>query len=729
MAQQTIVQTDTFGDAWTKQNANNTELYTVKADLDDDVTFLSVELSPSSAPAIVVNPHGVGAGETGEIRLLELVAGGTNYVGFKAPDAIASSLAWVLPNADGANGEVLQTNGSGALSWVAQSSGSPGGAATNIQFNTAGAFDGDAELAWLTATSQLVVGALNLVSSVQYPLQVNVSASNNNSIFRTGNQGSSVTTVCAYGDTGGASTGNTTAADIGRFSFGGYANTLILDAAYILGTAVEAWQTGEAGCEMSFWTTPENSDVAAKRMTIADDGLVSLGSGTGVNEFSIDGTLAGDSDDAIPTEKAVKTYVDAVGGSPGGANTQVQFNNLGVFDGDAGLTFISGTNQLVVGGVSAVTSSQYPLQVNNSTHNTNILFRTGSQGASTRITTVCAFGDSGAASFGNTGLADIGKFAFGGYANSVIIDAAYMLGTATEAWATSQHGCELSFWTTPENTNTQTKRLTIQDDGVIVHIGSNLVSYYESGNGQIESRSYSATAAHAGIMELSRSRGTNASPAQLNDDDSIGILRASGYHGGTGWGIGAQIQFKAAEAFDTATDLGTDIEFYTCPVNSGTLTKRFTITEGGLLEGINTSSSNVNLYVYSTTSTDSGKFQGYHARGTEGSPAAVQNNDVLALFGGIGYGTSFSYGAIIRIEANQTWTGSAHGTRISFQTKEDGTTSLTERMLIKDDGDVDFTEGIKVGARNTAEAGAIEWDGSNFRGYTGATWVNLDYNP
>jgi hypothetical protein len=31
---------------------------------------------------------------------------------------------------------------------------------------------------------------------------------------------------------------------------------------------------------------------------------------TGVNEFSIDGTLAGNSDTAIPTEKAVKTYVD-----------------------------------------------------------------------------------------------------------------------------------------------------------------------------------------------------------------------------------------------------------------------------------------------------------------------------------------------------------------------------------------------------------------------------------
>ena len=37
--------------------------------------------------------------------------------------------------------------------------------------------------------------------------------------------------------------------------------------------------------------------------------------GTGINEFSIDGTLAGDSDSAVPTEKAVKAYVDSVSGT------------------------------------------------------------------------------------------------------------------------------------------------------------------------------------------------------------------------------------------------------------------------------------------------------------------------------------------------------------------------------------------------------------------------------
>ena len=46
-----------------------------------------------------------------------------------------------------------------------------------------------------------------------------------------------------------------------------------------------------------------------QRIQIDSDG-VTLESGASVNEFSTDGTLAGNSDDAVPTEKAVKTYAD-----------------------------------------------------------------------------------------------------------------------------------------------------------------------------------------------------------------------------------------------------------------------------------------------------------------------------------------------------------------------------------------------------------------------------------
>ena len=47
------------------------------------------------------------------------------------------------------------------------------------------------------------------------------------------------------------------------------------------------------------------------RMTLSSDSKLTLALGTGINEFSTDHTLSGNSDDAVPTEKAVKTYVDA----------------------------------------------------------------------------------------------------------------------------------------------------------------------------------------------------------------------------------------------------------------------------------------------------------------------------------------------------------------------------------------------------------------------------------
>jgi hypothetical protein len=54
----------------------------------------------------------------GEIRLREATANGTNYIGLKAPATVAADTTFTLPNSDGTPGTVLQTNGSGILSWI-----------------------------------------------------------------------------------------------------------------------------------------------------------------------------------------------------------------------------------------------------------------------------------------------------------------------------------------------------------------------------------------------------------------------------------------------------------------------------------------------------------------------------------------------------------------------------------------------------------------------------------
>ena len=59
----------------------------------------------------------------GAARFYEDTDNGTNYTGLQAAASIASNVTFTLPNADGTNGQVLQTNGSGVLSFTTPSSG------------------------------------------------------------------------------------------------------------------------------------------------------------------------------------------------------------------------------------------------------------------------------------------------------------------------------------------------------------------------------------------------------------------------------------------------------------------------------------------------------------------------------------------------------------------------------------------------------------------------------
>ncbi len=65
-----------------------------------------------------VYPHGTASGKSGAIRLRELAAGGSSWVGLRAPDALGGNVWLTLPGTDGAAGQFLQTDGTGLLSWA-----------------------------------------------------------------------------------------------------------------------------------------------------------------------------------------------------------------------------------------------------------------------------------------------------------------------------------------------------------------------------------------------------------------------------------------------------------------------------------------------------------------------------------------------------------------------------------------------------------------------------------
>jgi len=84
----------------------------------DGAGNLSFDSLSFSTPLAVIGNATAGS----EIRLPEDTDNGSNYVAIKAPDTIASNLTLTLPSADGTSGQVLQTNGSGVLSFSSVSS-------------------------------------------------------------------------------------------------------------------------------------------------------------------------------------------------------------------------------------------------------------------------------------------------------------------------------------------------------------------------------------------------------------------------------------------------------------------------------------------------------------------------------------------------------------------------------------------------------------------------------
>src|SRR5210317_1577378 len=68
---------------------------------------------------LAINTLNIGNATTtgGELRFNEGTNNGTNFVGLKAPNSIASSQTYTLPSADGTAGQFLKTDGNGALAF------------------------------------------------------------------------------------------------------------------------------------------------------------------------------------------------------------------------------------------------------------------------------------------------------------------------------------------------------------------------------------------------------------------------------------------------------------------------------------------------------------------------------------------------------------------------------------------------------------------------------------
>jgi len=151
-------------DAWITLATFNQVTDTVNF-IDSSTTIAGISTSATATVltladgSVAINPAGyvsVGGAATqaGEIRFLEDTDDGSNYIALRA-GTIGANVTFILPTADGTSGQFLQTDASGNLSFATASTGAAG-STTQIQYNNAGSFAGDADLVWTAGTGLII---------------------------------------------------------------------------------------------------------------------------------------------------------------------------------------------------------------------------------------------------------------------------------------------------------------------------------------------------------------------------------------------------------------------------------------------------------------------------------------------------------------------------------------------------------------------------------------------
>jgi len=144
---------------------------TLKSNYDSAYSHISAD-GKSHSDVVLNNTHRASNGsDHSYIDQAVTIAASPTHADLKLTNPTADTLlktnstGWLTSIADGSAGEFLTTNGAGVYSWAAAGGGSPGGANTNVQYNNAGAFGGDAGFTYNGAGTVYASVAYNTVAN------------------------------------------------------------------------------------------------------------------------------------------------------------------------------------------------------------------------------------------------------------------------------------------------------------------------------------------------------------------------------------------------------------------------------------------------------------------------------------------------------------------------------------------------------------------------------------
>lgn len=225
----------------------------------------------------------------------------------------------------GLNGYILKTDGNGTLSWTVSAT-EPGGSNTQVQFNDSGTFNGVSSFTYNKNSNTLTTG--------------NISLSGN------------ITATYYFGD--GQYLSNLTAESAKYVTESTQSNITELGNLIYLNVDGDIISTGNISVANGEFT---DTVTVGSNLTINSSGVLNLvgnlNSSTSSNVYlgSISNVhiSGGNNYEVLSTDGSGNlSWVEQR--SPGGSNTQVQYNNNGEFGGSSGFTFDDTTNTLEVTG-------------------------------------------------------------------------------------------------------------------------------------------------------------------------------------------------------------------------------------------------------------------------------------------------------------------------------------------------------------------------------------------
>src|ERR1041384_1001317 len=471
-------------------------------------------------------------------------------------------------------------------------------------------------------------------------------------------------------------------------AFGGNAGVLRFE-------ATDNFTSGAQGTAFTIETTTTGTASRVTRLRVEGDGGI-----------TVPDTVTGGSKGA-GTINATGLYVNGVavgsgGGTPGGANTQGQYDNARVFAGISGLT-ADGTNATAGSGNLRATSPRITTGLSDANGNSMISFTPTTSAVDAFTVTNAATANPatvGLAATGSDTNINIGLTPKG--TGNVLITAGdiRLADGALFRWVSSNtYGFQY-------NAAADAAQLrVIANNGEVAAFApeglrmAGAVINFKSSGSFIGSGDVGISAISAGLIGVGTgAAGSTAGSLSLNNLFTGGVL-----YGGSAVGSSLTVKASSNAAPSNAYVSINAISSGVFPGNVLIGTPTANAVAGVQLQ-IQGSDATANIPVMSDVygSSTGNFFVGRTAGGTNASPSATPSGAVL--FGMIGRGWDTAWSATnnvaILFKATQLWTASAHGTDIEMGTTLNGTTTRVLRFYIDHDGSIVMGDGGTLLATN-----------------------------